>query len=113
MSNPVIKKAKQGLKDFLTGWKQLDHQKMYDACQYTWSKGKTVEHLKTLFPIALDSYETKKLTEVTKVVYDAIVKITHEETERVVRIRLICEEGAYIPSVDGDFGVNPNSIRPV
>lgn len=109
----VQKRARKALTLFLQAWKRMDHQEIYDQCQLTWTKGKTVEDIKRLFPKKLDGYRVRSYEAVTEVVYDFVVVLTMEGIDRVCRFRLLSEKGAFIPHVDGEFGVNPNSIRDI
>lgn len=105
-----ITKAKRNIKDFLSGWKELDYQKMYDASQLTWARDRSPENLKALFPFALESGRVLTLKQVSEVTFDFYVMLSIGEESQKVRIRTISEKGAYMPDKDGDFGVNPMSI---
>lgn len=86
---------------------------MYDNCNFTWSRNKTVETVKAMFPEKIEAYRVKSWQKVTPMNFDAIVVITMRGNEATIRVRLLCEEGAYMPSEKGTFGINPSSIRKI
>ena len=48
------------------------------------------------------------------VIKDVIVSVSFSNSKKgKLKVRLVCEKGAYKADPDGVWGVNPNSIRPL
>lgn len=100
---------------FMNKWKDGDYKGLKDLVQKTWGSKQDdiAESLKDMlnkiedFEIISIKYNAEANEILGKKIFaDAMVKIDN----RKVKIRLVREKGAYKPSEEGDWGVNPISI---
>lgn len=99
------------VRKFLMAWKRLDHEAMYECCTPTWKSKHTFEQLKEMYPESLSGYSVKLGKKITEVVYDVECVLKAKDGELKRKIRVICEKGPFLPSLKGDFRVNPVSWR--
>ena len=105
------KDAVKAASRFLKAYKAGDHYAMYEACTPTWQLTHKVEKLKEIFNLPLASYQTGSAFKVTEVVYDVNITLGAADGNIKAIIRVICEKEAFKPSINGEFKVNPVSIR--
>lgn len=112
------------VRDFLGALQNEDYEVAFTLTQPTWQTNKTVKHLKQLLSIKVISFERLEVISIAgldnNIVNDVQVQINFryrlgKKRESVMCgetrvIRTIKEIGAYRPSKDGTFGVNPISM---
>ena len=97
------------IEQFLKAWIANDKKLMYSHCQLTWKKNNSKTKLNKFFFQKLKGYSL--LEERTKgAVSDIDIKLAFKDKTAKVTARLICEEEAYKPSINGKWGLNPISL---
>ena len=101
---------------FMDAWKRKNWRKLLKYCQVTWVEEghPNLTPLKWVIswygsrvvPISYEviDYELKDDTTI-----DAVINVTFKTGIKQIKARIICEKGAYEPSIDGTWGVNPIS----
>jgi len=108
----------QALLRFLYSWYREDWSAAVLYTQKTWRAGesKPAKVLKwQLKDLKLKDLESISKSEISPVVVDMRVVVLVETLGSLrkmkIVVRVIKEKGPYLPSLDGDWGINPLSIR--
>ncbi len=105
---------------FFMFWQGRKWAKMRDVIQISWvdkiDEFGLTDNLKAMFSTKPVEVELLSHRFVNNVVFDAQVKIKHQIARKVFReevryARVICEAGPMMPSPEGSWGLNPNSIQ--
>lgn len=107
----TAKEAMAPVRTFLAAWKKGDHETMYFSCTPTWRNRNRKNRIEEMFPMQLPGYKVLSAKKITEVVFDVRVRLqgTDGDLQRIVRV--ICEKGPMLPSLLGEFYVNPVSFR--
>lgn len=107
-------KAKTVLEKYLKAWMQKDYLKMYKHCQITWQGDHSQKNLEKLYKdINLSEYSIMEMVEQGTAALRVGVLATINGEKCTFDAMVICEVGAYAPSVNGVWGVNPISTLKV
>lgn len=106
-SKEALKVARQ----FLAAYKKGDYEKMYQCCTHTWKNNNDIEKLKQVLPYSPVGYKTFSAKQISSVVFDILIELQAKDGSIKALLRTICETGPYKPNIEGDYGVNPISIR--
>ena len=107
--------------NFLKMWENHDWEGIQKYCQKTWVEEghptlSIVDWFESWFGVrALCSYSVTGYRVKTDCTVDVDVQVVFDNTmtgkkeTKTMHARVLCEEAAYTPSVDGTWGVNPVS----
>ena len=111
----IKKDAAKAVDDFMRAWFHHDYDEMLAHCQKSWlsMKGDSArEALEMLFnDYLMTAWYVRGCERKSDVMFDALVLVEINGKRARYKIRVICEEMPYKPSVNGRWGVNPVSFR--
>ncbi len=117
METKHIKAAEKVLNNFLKAWQDKRPAEMVKYCPKTWAETHrdqdAIKYLESLICRAIDNY---RIQPHNKIIGESCIDLhvsmrIANGVAKVYRFRLICETAPYTPSLDGDWGVNPISMR--
>ena len=111
---------------FCQAWVKLDWEAMQNYVQLTWKEGKEdlIQELKDklegrpLLSFTIVTDETRAIQgpmlpegTMVDVVIDGVVQSPRKTERAKMLLRVSCEVSPYQPAVNGQWGVNPSSVR--
>ena len=106
-------KAKECVTKFMQAWKKGSYEGMYLNCQQTWCSRHPWEDLKIIFPYKISQYRVTDVVMQSPVMYDFMLRIVYQGKKETYVLRALCETEPFKPDVEGEFGVNPISVKPL
>ena len=112
---------RETLINYLEAWKATNWAQMAQYLQLSWAEQMAlnqvpvIEALQVIYQNRLIEYEFIAGSDLNNVVYAAHIRIKIGIARNVTQTmdvlgRVICEEAPLLPSPEGQWGVNPNSL---